>query len=74
MTNSISVIRGKEGVEMKGLNNKEVEEARIFRIGKREFHCKFFNLQRNGKKFFCKCEHPLLFLVVREEKLFCSRL
>ena len=48
----MSVIRGKEGVEMKGLNNKEVEEARIFRIGKRKFHCKFFNLQRNIKNFF----------------------
>ena len=30
LTNSMSVIRGQEGVEMKGLNNKEVEEVRFF--------------------------------------------
>ena len=63
----MSVIRGQEGVEMKGLNNKEVEEVRFFlKLVKENFIVNFSTFNEMARSFFCKCGHLLLFLVGRE--------
>ena len=53
LTNSMSVIRGQEGVEMKGLNNKEVEEVRFFlKLVKEKFIVNFSTFNEMARSFF----------------------